>query len=70
MNKKALSESDICDRYITPALERAGWDKQHWRREYGFTDGKIIVRGQARRPRQAQARRLPPLPHAEPADRR
>jgi type I restriction enzyme R subunit len=45
LNKKALSESDICDRFISPALERAGWDSSRWRREYGFTDGRIIVRG-------------------------
>jgi type I restriction enzyme R subunit len=45
MNKKALSESDICDRYITPAIEKAGWKKHQWRREFGFTDGKILVRG-------------------------
>ena len=45
MDKTALSESDICDRYITPALERSGWATEHWRREYGFTDGKMIVRG-------------------------
>jgi len=44
-NKKALSESDICDRYITPAVTTAGWPASQWRREYGFTDGKIIVRG-------------------------
>ncbi len=44
-NKKALSESDICDRYITPALIRSGWTSNQWRREYFFTDGKIIVRG-------------------------
>jgi len=44
-NKKALSESDICDRFITPAVTRAGWAPNRWRREYGFTDGKIIVRG-------------------------
>ncbi len=45
VDKTALSESDICDRYITPALEPAGWLTEHWRREYGFTDGKMIVRG-------------------------
>ena len=44
MNKKALSESDICDRYISPALESAGWDNTMWRREFQFTDGRIIVR--------------------------
>jgi type I restriction enzyme R subunit len=46
MNKKDLSEADICDRYITPALHEAGWKKSQIRREYGFTDGQMIVRGQ------------------------
>jgi type I restriction enzyme R subunit len=44
-NKRALSESDICDRYITPAITGAGWTAERWRREFFFTDGKIIVRG-------------------------
>lgn len=44
-NKKALTESDICDRYIPPAVAKAGWAANRWRREHGFTDGKIIVRG-------------------------
>ena len=26
MNKKALSERDICTKFITPAIERAQWD--------------------------------------------
>ena len=26
MNKKDLSERDICTKFITPALVRAGWD--------------------------------------------
>lgn len=46
MNKKALSESDICDRFISPALSVAGWDETRWRREYPFTAGRIIVRGE------------------------
>ena len=25
-NKKELSERDICTKYITPAIHRAGWD--------------------------------------------
>jgi|NGEPerStandDraft_6_1074524.scaffolds.fasta_scaffold03602_5 type I restriction enzyme R subunit len=45
MNKKALSESDICDRYITPALGKAGWTGSLRRREFSFTDGRIVVRG-------------------------
>jgi type I restriction enzyme, R subunit len=26
MEMKQLSERDICTKYITPALERSGWD--------------------------------------------
>lgn len=46
MSKKDLSEADICDRYITPAIYEAGWKKSQIRREYSFTDGQMIVRGQ------------------------
>lgn len=28
MNKKDLNEAEICDRFITPAIVRAGWDQQ------------------------------------------
>lgn len=46
MNKKSLSERDICTKFITPALEKAGWDKQlQILEEVFFTDGKIYVRG-------------------------
>jgi type I restriction enzyme R subunit len=46
MNKKALSERDICTKFITPALEKAGWDKQlQILEEVSFTDGRIYVRG-------------------------
>lgn len=45
MNKSQLSESDICDRYISPSLLQAGWANHQWRREYAFTAGRIIVRG-------------------------
>lgn len=45
MNKKALSERDICTKYITPAILQAGWDQSHIREEYTLTDGQVIVRG-------------------------
>lgn len=46
MNKKHLSESDICDKFITPAVLGAGWDSAtQIRREVSFTMGRIIVRG-------------------------
>ena len=46
MNKKDLSERDICTKFITPGVVKAGWDIQ-WqiREEVGFTRGRIIVRG-------------------------
>ena len=45
-NKKSMSEEDIKMKYITPAIEEAGWDiKKHIRAEYTFTDGRVIVRG-------------------------
>lgn len=45
-NKKNLSEEDIKMRFITPAIEKAGWNiKSQVRAEYSFTDGRIIVRG-------------------------
>ena len=46
MDKKTLSESDICAKFITPALIKAGWDEGFQiRREVSFTKGRIIVRG-------------------------
>lgn len=46
MDKKALSERDICTKFITPALEQAGWDKLHQlREEVHLTKGRVIVRG-------------------------
>lgn len=45
-NKKELSESDICDKYITPAILKAGWDPMtQIRREFPLTPGPVIVRG-------------------------
>ncbi len=46
MDKKSLSERDICTKFITPALVAAGWDMQkQMLEEVGFTEGKIYVRG-------------------------
>lgn len=47
----SLSEEDIKNRYITPALESSGWTKKQTRMEFTikekneFTDGKIIIKG-------------------------
>jgi type I restriction enzyme R subunit len=44
--KKEMSERDICTKFITPALEQAGWNKlSQFLEEVSFTDGKIYVKG-------------------------
>jgi len=46
MNKKDLSEADIKEKFITPALTKAGWDEYtQLGREIFFTDGRIYVKG-------------------------
>ncbi|RDH84319.1 MAG: restriction endonuclease [endosymbiont of Escarpia spicata] len=45
-DKQQLSEIDICDLFITPAIKEAGWDQmQQIRREVTLTPGPVIVRG-------------------------
>ena len=45
--EKTLSEVDIRTKYITPAIEQAGWDKMsQMREECSITAGRIIARGQ------------------------
>ena len=47
LDKKALSERDICSKFITPALVTAKWDLMtQIREEVSFTKGRVIVRGQ------------------------
>jgi type I restriction enzyme R subunit len=46
MNKKDLSERDICTKFIGPAVKAAGWDEMtQVREEVSFTKGRILVRG-------------------------
>jgi len=46
MDKKSLTERDICSKFIAPALQQAGWDMQKQvLEEFGFTAGRVIVRG-------------------------
>lgn len=46
LDKKKLSERDICSKFITPAIQKAGWDlHKQILEEVFFTDGKIYVRG-------------------------
>jgi type I restriction enzyme R subunit len=46
MNKKDLTERDICTKFITPAVDQAGWDAMtQIREQVHFTKGRIIVHG-------------------------
>jgi type I restriction enzyme R subunit len=45
-DKKLLSEIDICDLFITPAIKDVGWDQtKQIRRDVTLTPGPIVVRG-------------------------
>lgn len=46
LDKKTLSEIDICDLFITPAIKDAGWDPiSQIRREVTLAPGPVVVRG-------------------------
>ena len=46
MNKKNLSETDICEKFITPALQAVGWDViEQIYREYTLRPGRMVVKG-------------------------
>jgi len=45
-SKKDLSEQEIRTKYITPAIEKAGWDRMtQLGEDVPLTDGKIFIRG-------------------------
>lgn len=33
MDKRQLSERDICTKFITPAIQQAGWEQHQFREE-------------------------------------
>jgi type I restriction enzyme R subunit len=44
MDKRSPSERDICSKFITPALRKAGWDEMSQiREEVGFLNRKSSV---------------------------
>jgi type I restriction enzyme R subunit len=45
MDKFQLSERDICTKFITPAIQQAGWQQNQFREEVNLTDGRVMVRG-------------------------
>ena len=70
MDKKELSERDICTKFITPALRQAGWDElSQLREEVSFTKGRIIVRGKTVTRGEATSRAISPAYSQVPAGR-
>jgi len=58
MDKSQLSERDICTKFITPALEAAGWDRQtQLFEEFPLRQGRITVRGNQGRRDKSTVRR-------------
>jgi type I restriction enzyme, R subunit len=46
LDKKTLSEADICEKFITPAIQLAGWNTiEQIYREYTLRPGRVVVRG-------------------------
>lgn len=45
MDKYQFSERDICTKFITPAIQQAGWQPYQLREEVKLTDGRMMVRG-------------------------
>jgi type I restriction enzyme, R subunit len=46
LDKKTLSERDICSKYIPSAVQAVGWDRYtQTLEEVSFTNGNIYVRG-------------------------
>lgn len=58
LEKRSLSEQDICREFITPAIRAAGWNQPyHIREQLSLTRGRIIVRGQRRSSFDLEARK-------------
>jgi type I restriction enzyme R subunit len=45
MDKYEFSERDICTKFITPAIQQAGWQQHQFREEVNLTYGRVMVRG-------------------------
>ena len=46
LDKKTLSEADICEKFITPAIQQARWNTvEQIYREYTLRPGLVVVRG-------------------------
>jgi type I restriction enzyme R subunit len=45
INKKDMSEREICTNFITPAIIQANWKERQIREEVKLTNGRIIVKG-------------------------
>lgn len=45
MDKRQFSERDICTKFITPAIQQAGWQQHQFREEVSLTAGRVMVRG-------------------------
>lgn len=45
MDKKQLSERDICTKFVMPSIMQAGWQQDQFQEEVNLTPGRVMVRG-------------------------
>ena len=65
--KKDMTEEDIKNRFVTPAINAAGWGKDHFLMErYFFTAGRILVPGKGRRHAKKEGNKADYILFAEP----
>jgi type I restriction enzyme R subunit len=65
VNKKNLSERDICTEFVKPALVKPGWDLQtQIREEVNLAKGRVIVSG--RITKRGESKRADDLIHCKP----
>ena len=59
MNKKTLSERDICTNCITPGIAAGDWSADPLMREgVDLTDGRVVVRGDKAHRDKSSTRRI------------
>jgi type I restriction enzyme R subunit len=44
VDKHDLNERDICTKFITPAMQQAGWELHQFRQEVSLTEGRKWIR--------------------------
>ena len=66
ISKREMTEEDIKNRFVTPALNTAGWERDLILMEKYFTDGRILVPAKGRRHARKEGNKADYILFAEP----